>query len=283
MNARALSTTQLCHWYLDAGVDECVGEVPVKRLGVEGCHPEPQAKDLPTAKTSAPVASGEMLRSAQHDVAPPILSPRAVVQEARKLAESCDSLEALRAAVTGFDGCPLQRTAMNTVFADGNPAARVMLVGEAPGAQEDEQGIPFCGMSGQLLDSMLGHIGLIRSENFYITNTVFWRPPGNRNPTPEELAICEPFVQKHIALVKPALLILVGGIATKNLLGDDKGISRLRGKFFDYTNPYLAAPIPTTALYHPAYLLRQPGTKRLVWQDLLGIKQWLREREGFKG
>lgn len=151
-----------------------------------------------------------------------------------------------------------------------------MIIGEAPGVQEDAQGIPFCGPSGMLLDKMLASIGLSRSENAYISNTVFWRPPGNRTPSPEETAICLPFVEKHIALVNPALLILAGGVATTTLLQKDQSISRLRGKLYDYTNPYLSKPIPTLLTYHPSYLLRSPAQKSLAWQDLLMAKQFLK-------
>jgi DNA polymerase len=150
-----------------------------------------------------------------------------------------------------------------------------MFVGEAPGADEDRQGVPFCGVSGQLLDKMLSFIGLARSENFYITNTLFWRPPGNRQPTPEEIEMCRPFVEKHIALVNPKLLVLVGGTATKAVLNETRGITRLRGQAFTYRNGYLDREIPVRVIYHPSYLLRTPTAKKQTWADLLDIRDFL--------
>lgn len=185
----------------------------------------------------------------------------------------CDSLEALKKLVEEFDGCDLKRGAQNTVFADGNPNSEIMFIGEAPGANEDEQGIPFCGQSGKLLDNIIAAIGLSRDKNAYITNTVFWRPPANRKPTNEEIAICRPFVKKHIALVKPKLIILVGSTAVESLLEIDAPITKLRGTYFDYTNEFLGGKaIRTTAIFHPSYLLRQPAHKKTMWFDLLKIK-----------
>lgn len=193
---------------------------------------------------------------------------------ARELADKATTLAELEAAVRGFNGCAIKKTASKTVFCDGNPKARVMIIGEAPGAQEDIQGIPFCGPSGMLLDRMLAAIGLDRTS-VYISNTVFWRPPGNRQPSPEETSTCLPFVEKHIALVNPAILILSGGTATMTLLQKDASISRLRGRFYDYQNAYLETPISALVTYHPSYLLRSPGQKRLAWNDLLMVKNAL--------
>lgn len=211
-------------------------------------------------------------------IAPPATPPiyasqgtAAIIAQAREIADACTTLEALRAAVEAFEGCALKKLATRTVFADGNPTSSLMLIGEAPGADEDREGIPFCGVSGQLLDRMLAAIGRTR-ETFYITNTIFWRPPGNRNPNDDELAICQPFVEKHIALVNPKHLVFVGGIAAKSLLGGKEGITRLRGKKHSYKNDYLDASIPASALFHPSYLLRQPSHKALAWRDLLAIK-----------
>jgi DNA polymerase len=173
-----------------------------------------------------------------------------------------------------FDGCQLKQTATNLVFGDGNPKAKVMLVGEAPGADEDRQGKPFVGVSGQLLDRMLGWIGLDRSS-FYITNQVYWRPPGNRKPTDAEVAACQPFVMRHIELVSPELLILVGGAATKTLLGRTDGVMKLRGRWFEYASGGLPRPIPAMVVLHPAFLLRTPSFKRETWRDLLAVKQRL--------
>ncbi|WP_265043798.1 uracil-DNA glycosylase [Wolbachia endosymbiont (group A) of Scambus nigricans] len=194
--------------------------------------------------------------------------------EARKLASKCNSVDELRSAVESFEGCEIKKTATNTVFSDGNPNAKVMLVGEAPGANEDLQGIPFCGASGMLLDKMLNAINLDRTK-VYISNTVFWRPPGNRKPTDLELDMCRPFVEKHVELVSPQILILVGGIACYSLLDSTKTISNLRGRFHTYTNQYLSNSITTAAIFHPAYLLRQPAQKRLAWEDLKKIREYL--------
>ncbi|MBS0236182.1 MAG: uracil-DNA glycosylase [Proteobacteria bacterium] len=191
--------------------------------------------------------------------------------EARNLADACGSLEELRKAVMAFDGCEIKKMAVNTVFADGNPKAEVMLVGEAPGANEDQQGIPFCGQSGKLLDNILASIGLSR-QNAYITNTIFWRPPGNRRPTPEELRICRPFVEKHIALVGPKLIILVGSTAVEALLENTMSMHEMRGQYYTYHNRYLKQPIQTAVIFHPSYLLRQQSKKKEMWLDVQKIK-----------
>ena len=192
---------------------------------------------------------------------------------ARNLADKATNLEELKHAVMNFDGCDLKNAAKNTVFADGVDSAKIMLLGEAPGATEDEKAIPFCGESGMLLDEMLASIGLSRKTNVYITNTVFWRPPANRAPTKEEISICKPFVEKHISLVNPSVIILVGGVAAKSLLGDHAQISKVRKEYYHYKNPYLRVPIIVTAIFHPAYLLRSPLSKKDSWFDLLKIKQ----------
>ena len=195
-------------------------------------------------------------------------------QSANALAAAATTLDELRAAVERFDECALKRTATHTVFADGNPKAPLMFVGEAPGADEDLRGLPFVGKAGQLLDRMLAAIGLNR-ETAYITNILFWRPPGNRQPTSGEIAACLPFVERHIELVSPEFLVLLGGTAAKTLLARSEGIMRLRGRWFDYSTPGLARPVPTLATFHPAYLLRSPGQKRQAWQDFLALKDRL--------
>lgn len=186
---------------------------------------------------------------------------------------SISTLDALRAEVEAFQGCTLRTAATRTVFSAGNPKARIMLIGEAPGAQEDAQGVPFVGRSGQLLDKMLASIGLFRTSDdpatsVYITNTVFWRPPDNRTPTPAETASCRPFLIKHIALVAPALLVLVGGTAAKAVLQTPESMGRLRRHWHAFDVPGLGA-VPTLATFHPAYLLRNPPAKKDAWDDLL--------------
>ncbi|MBV8061379.1 MAG: uracil-DNA glycosylase, partial [Alphaproteobacteria bacterium] len=193
---------------------------------------------------------------------------------------SAQNIDELRAEIAAFDGCPLKQTAINLVFSDGNPAARIMLIGEAPGEDEDRQGKPFVGVSGQLLDRMLESIGLSRTENVYISNVLFWRPPGNRSPTDAELAACLPFVERHIALIKPEIIVLLGGVAAKTLLRTKDGITRLRGKWVDYAPPPGFGgthAIPCLPIYHPAYLLRQPSSKRQAWGDLLSLKERIKK------
>jgi DNA polymerase len=182
-----------------------------------------------------------------------------------------ETIDALAAMIAGFDACALKRTATNTVFVDGNPAAPVMIVGEAPGADEDRIGKPFVGRAGQLLDRMLTAIGLDRT-GVQITNVIYWRPPGNRKPTSAEIATCLPFVFRHIALARPRVLVLAGGTAATTLLDTTEGITRLRGRWFDLAVPGLDRPVPTLPMFHPAFLLRAPERKREAWRDLLALK-----------
>jgi uracil-DNA glycosylase family 4 len=250
----------LLRWYVEMGADEAIAETPANRLA----PPPPPA---PPARPSAP--SPRVVAAAP----PPVLAESAAeaAQSARRLAASAETVEALAALVAQFDECPLKRTATNTVFADGNPAASVMIVGEAPGADEDRIGRPFVGRSGQLLDRMLATIGLDRST-VLITNVIYWRPPGNRTPTAAEIAACLPFVLRHIALVRPKVLVLCGGTATGTLLPQREGITRLRGRWFDLAVPGLDAPVPTLPTYHPSFLLRAPERKREAWRDLLALQ-----------
>jgi len=197
-------------------------------------------------------------------------------QSARRLVSGAASVEALAALVAGFDGCPLKRTATNTVFIDGNPAAPVMIIGEAPGADEDRIGRPFVGRAGQLLDRMLAAIGLDRG-GVLITNVIYWRPPGNRTPTSAEIASCLPFVFRLIALVHPKVLVLSGGTAAGALLAQSQGITRLRGRWFDLAVPGIDKPVPTLPMFHPSFLLRTPERKRDAWRDLLSLRARLDE------
>lgn len=197
-----------------------------------------------------------------------------IVAQVKKTVDTIDNLQDLEKAVRDFDGCALKKMATNTVFCDGDPNSQVMIIGEAPGNNEDLQGIPFCGDSGKLLDEMFASIGLPR-EKVYITNSLFWRPPGNRRPTDDELAMCKPFVEKHIALIAPKLIVLMGATAMYSVLGSEEAISKVRGKFLDYKNPYLSHPIKSISLFHPSYLMRQSSKKRLAWSDMLEIKNFL--------
>jgi uracil-DNA glycosylase len=260
---KAMNKKALMEWYLEAGVDETVGDAPVNHFKNPAPKEERQAPSNSEPRVLAPSSILSM-------------APSAAIASARALADKCQTFEELENAIRGFEGCAIKKTASKTVISDGNPKARVMIIGEAPGVQEDKQGIPFCGPSGMLLDRMLASIGLDRTK-VLISNTVYWRPPGNRQPSPEETATCLPFVEKMIALVNPGLLILSGGTATTTLLRKDQSISRLRGKVYDYSNDYLQAPVPTILMYHPSYLLRSPLQKRLAWNDLLIINTFLEE------
>lgn len=252
-------------WSIDAGADEAIGDTPVNRYIQE----EP---------VLAP-ASPDPARTDARPTTPSVAAILPLAQDSRRLAQSANSLESLRAVLETFDGCPLKKTATNLVFGDGDPHADVMIIGEAPGAEEDRKGAPFVGASGHLLDRMLAAIGLAR-ESVYITNVLFWRPPGNRNPTSAEVATCLPFVQRHIELVAPKVLVFVGAAAAKTLLDRTEGIMRLRGKWYDYQFSGAAGKttsIPALAMFHPAYLLRTPAQKRLAWRDLLALRARLGE------
>jgi len=268
----ALPVDQLLRFYIESGVDETIGDVPVDRYALSKA-----AK--PAAASPPPTTPAVQHARAQSAPSAPISAPvSAAGQSAVTAAAAADSLQALREAIQAFEGCALKSTAKNTVFADGNPDSRLMVIGEAPGADEDRQGLPFVGVSGQLLDRMLESIGYTR-ETFYITNVVPWRPPGNRKPTPEEVAMCTPFLERHIALIKPQVILMVGGLSAKTLLNRAEGITRLRGRWESVATPGLDAPVPAMATFHPAYLLRSPQQKRLAWRDLLEVKQKLDSAE----
>jgi DNA polymerase len=199
------------------------------------------------------------------------------VNTARTMAAAAGSIAELRAAVERFEGCALKATARNTAFSDGVDHAPVLLLGEAPGKEEDEQGKPFVGRSGQLLDKMLAAIGLDRKSNILISNTIYWRPPGNRDPTQGEIVACLPFVERLIELSQPKLLILTGKAAAHTVLKREDGVMKLRGRRLFYNREGLAAPVNAMVMLHPAYLLRQPQQKRLAWADLLLAEAWLDE------
>jgi uracil-DNA glycosylase family 4 len=264
----AQSWTELLRWYVEMGVDEAIGEAPVDRT-----------QPRPTQRTGGPAGRQEVspppaAAPPPAAVAPTSISGATVAADAAALANGAATLDELARAVAAFDGCALRQTATNTVFGDGNPAARLMLIGEAPGGEEDRVGKPFVGRSGQLLDRMLAAIGIDRGLA-YITNVLYWRPPGNRKPTPAEIDACLPFVQRHIALVRPAVLVLCGSTAASTLLATTEGITKLRGRWFDLDIEGLARPVKTIATYHPSYLLRSPDRKRESWRDLLTIQEEL--------
>lgn len=276
-SADALALLRL---YIEWGADEAIEGTPQSRLGATVVQPAMKPAALPQqfSESPAPPPKPPAKPVVAAPRSPGALGPmdQAAVESARGAAQAAATLEDLKAALARFDGVPLRKTATNLVFADGNPTAKVMLVGEAPGADEDRQGLPFVGVSGQLLDRMMAAIGLDRTT-FYISNVCFWRPPGNRKPTEAELAAQLPFVLRHIELVAPKVLVLVGGSSAQMLLGTNEGITRLRGRWFGYKSEGLAAPIPTIPIFHPAYLLRQPALKREAWRDLVKLKERLTE------
>jgi uracil-DNA glycosylase len=288
MNPDRTDARELLAFYLEAGVDAALSEAPVNRLVGDAAAPtpairpiaseaEPRGIESPRSPSpslphvgstggTTPVARAAAIS------APP--SPEAAVMAAREAARSAASLADLRAILSRFEGCTLRTAATQLVFADGNPEGRVMFVGEAPGSEEDRQGLPFVGPSGKLLDRMLAAIGLDRSS-VYIANIVPWRPPGNRTPTPQESSICLPFILRQIALADPDILVCLGGPSATTLLGITDGILKVRGRWFPFdTGVRDVRAMPTL---HPAYLLRQPLQKRLAWRDFLAIKKALSE------
>lgn len=254
----------LDQWQL-AGVDTFISEAPGEIMKKK------QEKPLSAPRSILPLTPTSL--KDQVISSPNISGPETSSPISQSVAKISD-LEQLRQLLLHFDGCPLKDTATNLVFCDGNPKARIMFIGEAPGADEDRLGKPFVGMSGQLLDSMIKWINLDRG-NIYISNVVYWRPPGNRAPTTSEIAACLPFVEKQISLINPSMLVLVGGIAAKALLQKPEGIMKIRGQWFPYQNQFLKTSIPAMPIYHPAFLLRQPGQKRMIWRDLLTIEERL--------
>jgi DNA polymerase len=259
----------LLRWYVEMGADEAIGAEPVNRfVPASISEPPPAISTFARPQAARGVAASPPAALAD--------SLGEAAQSARRLAVTAETVDALAAMVAGFDGCSLKRTATNTVFADGNPAGPVMIIGEGPGADEDRIGRPFVGRAGQLLDRMLAAIGLDRGS-VMITNVVYWRPPGNRTPTAAEIASCLPFVLRHIALVKPKVLVLCGGTAAGALLPQGQGITRLRGRWFDLAVPGLDGPVPTLPMFHPSFLLRAPERKRETWRDLLSLRARLDE------
>jgi uracil-DNA glycosylase family 4 len=256
---------QLLAFYLEAGVDCALLEEPVNRLA----DPNPAAALAQTAPARPARTVALATPAARRDS---VLPPEAAIAAAREAARTAPSLDALRTLLENFDGCALKSTATRLVFADGNPQARIMFVGEAPGRDEDLQGLPFVGRSGQLLDRMIAAIGLDRSKA-YIANVIPWRPPGNRTPTPQETQICLPFIQRQIELVNPDVLVTLGNPSTQTLLSTREGIMKTRGKWFDYDTG--TRMIRAMATFHPAYLLRSPSYKRMSWQDLRAIARAL--------
>lgn len=261
--------------YVESGWSDALEEAPVNRyelseVSARAAETAPPASDGARKAPEPRMVPAEPPRPAAPASIP--LEEAEAAETAREIAARCQTLDDLKQALSDFEGCALKFTAKNLVFADGNPESDLMFVGEAPGRDEDIQGLPFVGRAGQLLDRMLAAIGRDR-QSVYITNVLNWRPPGNRAPTPAEQAICQPFIERHIELANPEVLVFLGGVSAKQLLNTTTGIMRLRGKW----NVYRAGDreIPALPTLHPAYLLRQPAQKRLAWHDLLSLMQRL--------
>lgn len=273
--ANESSTIELLAWHVASGADEAIADSPGNRFAEESdcraTRASPRRKPVvPGGQPSSVSAPGRRATAIARQTS--FTSPAA--HDAARIAAACATFEDLVAAIMAFDGCALKETATKTCVYDGNPAAPIMFIGEAPGAEEDRLGLPFVGRAGRLLDQMLAAIGLDRASA-YISNVLFWRPPGNRAPTPDEIATCLPFVERQVALIAPKVLVLVGGISAKAVFGISDGITRQRGTWRTYRPRGSEKSIPATAIFHPAFLLRKPLQKRESWRDLLEIKRRL--------
>ena len=264
----AVTARAALRFLVDAGADEVLADTPVDRFALPVTAPESRLPNVEARPANTPPPRP----SPRPAPAPTLIPSGDQLESARTLASAAQTLDALKEAVARFEGCSLKITANSLVFADGNPHGAVMLIGEAPGSDEDRMGKPFVGRSGQLLDKMLGAIGLDRTQ-VYITNVLPWRPPGNRTPTAEEAALCAPFLLRHIALVRPKVLVLLGATPAKHLLNTDTGITRLRGRWQRYQADDLDIPVLPT--FHPAFLLRSPLSKKLSWMDFLALQHFL--------
>jgi DNA polymerase len=262
----------LLDWWAMSGVDIAEARMALRAASLAPAPLTATGGQITATKSvTRPQLSGKP--AARLPVGP---APASTVEDARAAAASAQTLSELRAALEAFDGCTLKKTARNTVFSDGVENAEIMLVGEAPGKEEDEQGKPFVGRSGQLLARMFASIGFSRQTNLFISNVIFWRPPGNRPPTQGELAACLPFIRRAIELKAPKLLVFVGGVAGQTMLARDAGVMKLRNKRLTYSTPN-GVNVNAMVMLHPAYLLRRPQEKRLAWADLLMLEAWAEE------
>jgi uracil-DNA glycosylase family 4 len=287
MTASREESLAALNWLVEAGADEAIGEAPIDRFRsnppleggsknlsdaknfsgrgpVSATSPSPK---MPPAFSTHPQGEGQRSLA---QIKPTTLAPLATdgFGSAMDIAAKCHTLDELRSAMEGFEGSQLKKLANSTVFADGNPASRVMFIGEAPGHDEDRAGLPFVGRAGKLLDKMMAAIGLDRTSA-YIINVMAWRPPDNRNPDPGEVAMCIPFLRRHIELAEPKIMIMLGAVAARHVLGLNDGIMKLRGRWLEYRIG--TEMIPVLPTLHPAYLLRQPAHKKLAWRDLQAL------------
>ncbi len=262
------------NWHLAMGIDETIADFPVDRFQPYGSQFHQNLPEIGVSTDSQTTEPNLRLSTNISNDDLKAEKPNLLTPAIPDFVASANNLQELETAIINFDGCSLKKTATNLVFIDGNPDGRVLLIGEAPGAEEDRQGKPFVGPSGQLLDKMLASIELDRTK-VLISNTVFWRPPGNRTPTPLEVSSCLPFIERMIELIKPEIIIPLGGPAAKSLLKQNTGIGKLRGRWFEYSSQKMGNTIPATPLFHPAYLLRTPAQKRAAWRDLIMVKKYL--------
>lgn len=276
-NASAAALKALTDWWEEMGVAVDQAEIATAMRGQEGsfapAHAGTSAPHSPAAATQDPRQSANERSSRRRNEKKTLTD---WIAEAGALAAGADSLEALKTAIESFDGCPLKQLCEKTVIYDGTLGAPVMILGEGPGGQEDRIGLPFVGKAGQLLDKMLAAIGLDRKTNTFISNVNYWRPPGNRNPEADELAVCRPFVNRMVDLAQPKIIIATGGVAAKTLLGTKTGIMRLRGSERPFETPE-GTTVPMVPMFHPAYLLRRPQDKSRAWRDLLLVQARLKE------
>lgn len=263
---------ELLRFYVESGVDAAIGEMPVDRFADVAPEPAAMRPALNLPAQSKPQSKPAGITPVVMPAIPAPPPPEEAIMAARAAARQASSLEELRSILNDFEGCALRTTAKQLVFGDGSAEARLMFVGEAPGSEEDQLGVPFVGRSGQLLDKMLAAIGIARKE-VYIANIVPWRPPGNRDPSTHESQICLPFIQRQIELVDPDVLVCLGKPSTATLLGVTEGIRRTRGRWFPFKTG--TRDIRATATFHPAYLLRTPIEKRFAWRDFMAIKKAL--------
>ena len=274
-NASAAALKALTDWWEDMGVDVDQAEIAAAMKPETAVVPGP-TRDLPPQIQDTQNETPDQVRTNRKSRRTQNKTLTDWIAEAGALAASADSLEALKTAIEGFDGCPLKQLCEKTVIYDGTLGAPVMVLGEGPGGQEDRIGLPFVGKAGQLLDKMLAAIGLDRKTNAFISNVNYWRPPGNRNPEPDELAVCRPFVNRMVDLAQPKIIIATGGVAAKTLLDTKTGIMRLRGSERPFETPG-GTLVPMVPMFHPAYLLRRPQDKSRAWRDLLLVQARLKE------
>ena len=267
--------SELLIWNIEAGADEVVSDTPCDyfALSEKGSSFSPEVLVKPSS------ASTNSINVSARDSSFTPSPTDEGVKTAKSAVKDVETLEDLKNAICSFTACNLKNTAMNTVFADGNKDSKLMLIGEAPGADEDRIGLPFVGQSGQLLDKMFASIGRPRAEGFYISNIIPWRPPGNRTPTYAEIALCLPFIEKHIELVNPDFLVLLGGTAVSAILDTKESVSRLRGRWHSYEIKATGKQIPVLVTFHPAYLLRSPLQKKNAWKDLLFLQERIEKND----